>query len=159
MYILRDRCQFRINKVVFSVPKDYSIDAKETDLEHDVLCFWHPDKSFVARYKLVCDNVHEDIKEELSKPQMFIFDTCQPIEEIEHNGMKGYATTYGDEKEQYYEAIFIIKETNNFRIAFAFSIITYHGDIKRIKVSPEFRELFDSIWRKDRKKYKINKPS
>ena len=154
MFILRDNCQFKINKVVFIVPKDYYIEASNTDLDNNTLCFASPDKSFVVSYRLVCN--HKNIKEALSDPQMFIFDECQPIEEMEHNGLKWYHSTYGDEKEQYYDARLIIKETNNVRIEFEFSILTYNGDIERIKASPEFRELFDRIWRTDQKKYKIN---
>ena len=157
MYILRDRCLFGINKVNFTVPENYSIDTKETDLGDDIICFLSPDESFTVSYKLVHTN--QDTKQALSDSQMGLFDECQPIEEIEHNGMKGYSTTYGDDTEQYIDARFIIGKTDSESTEFEFSILTYHGDIERIKMSPEFRELFDSIWIKGARKYKINKNS
>ncbi len=149
MFILKEKCQFKISKVVFTVPKDYYIEVSNTDLDNNMLCFSPPDKSFVVCYRLVCNSKKirdvMDIKYRLLIFLSLLYAQYQPSQKIEHNGLIGYCTTYGDEKEQYYEARFLIDEPDSDIIEFEFSILTYNGDIERIKKSPEFKELFDGI--------------
>ena len=149
MFILRDKCQFKISKVVFTVPKDYYIKAGHTDFDNNILCFAPPDECFVVCYRLVCNSNKRwdviNIKEKLLILLSLLYDQYQPSKKIEHNGLIGYCTTYGDGKEQYYEARFLIDEPDSNIIGFEFSVLTYNGDIERIKKSPEFKELFDGI--------------
>jgi len=143
MYLLKNSCYFELNGIVFKVPENYYIDAGNTGGDENDLFFESFDRSFQVSYKMKYNCA--GIKESLSNTQLFIFDACQPIEEIKHNGLKWYCTTYGDEKEQYFDARFLIEETDSGSTEFEFSILTYNGDIERIKKSSEFKELFYGI--------------
>ena len=145
MYLLKNDCQFELKGVTFTVPENYYIDADNMDVNANTLLFESLDHHFQVSYKMEyhCKNVQKA----LSDLQLSLYDHCEPIDEIEHNGLTGYCSTFGDEREQYCVARFLVEETGNDCTAFEFTVLTYQGNIEQIKESAAFKQLFDRIQR------------
>ena len=75
---------------------------------------------------------------------------------IKHNGLKAYHATYKDGNIHRYEIRFQIDEANRNKSELVLQVDTEDNNIKDIKESSEFKELFDGIRKEETKKEEIN---
>lgn len=148
MFIFKNGCTFEQNGVEITVPANFGIEGDPVDIDEEWLTFMPPDKSFSVRYEMNYDSM--GTKEELYD---LVYDKLAPdrilppIEEIEHDGLKGHQTTYCCINWQTYEARFLVEKTEKGSIEFVVSFSTKNQDIEKIKASPEFKQIFQGIRR------------
>ena len=147
MFLLKNDCRFELEGVTFTVPKNYYIDADNANADENTLFFEPLGHDFQVSFKI--DYQCGSVQNALTDFQLMMFNDCEPIQEIEHNGLKGFCSTFGNGREQYYEARFLVEGTARGCTVFEFTALTYQGNIAKIKESPEFKQLFDSIQKID----------
>lgn len=149
MYLLRDNCWLEHSGVSFRIPKNYYFDPEEPYY----FCCMPRKKGFKVYYELCWEDI--DIEQSLKEYQQETYETYAPIQKIEHNGLEGYSSTFGDIEEEIFIAIFsIVDKAEDFN-RLNFSIRTEKFNIEEIKASPEFRKLFDQIWKPNCERYKV----
>jgi len=149
MYLLRENCWLEHSGVSFRIPENYYFDPEEPYY----FCCMPRKKGFKVYYELCWEDI--DVEQSLKEYQEDTYETSAPIERIEHNGLKGYCSTFGDVEEEIFIAKFPIVDREKEFNRFQFSIRTKKFNIKEIKALPEFKKLFDYIWKPDRKRYKV----
>lgn len=145
MFLLKNECSFELNGIRITVPSNYYIDGSPDYLHENKLSFYPLDKSFEASYEVV--------EWEKGTKESFLeyarggksYNDFPPIEEFENNGLNGHHATYGDHKNQYYEARFLLDGTESHNIQLVFFIRTENQDIEEIKSSVEFKKLLNNV--------------
>lgn len=152
MFILSKTCHFECNGVIVSVPENYYVYAGPEFIDEDNMLMFKPlDDRYCVIYQVWkhCSGTRESILEFLTEDADIGKDIQYPhIEEIENNGLKGHHYICRFENEQYYEARFLIEETDKGCTQFVFCVTTTDYDIEKIKASPEFKVLLDGIRKK-----------
>ena len=74
---------------------------------------------------------------------------------IEHNGLKGYCSTFSDVEDEVFMAVFSIVDRAEGYNRFKFSVSTPSFDFEKIKASPAFQKLWDGIGKTTRKQKQI----
>lgn len=89
------------------------------------------------------EEIYENIKQWISYHQREAYEIEAPIEKFEHNGFRGYCSTYGDDEETVFEAGLLLDN------GIALTITIYDGThtIEEIKNTPEFKAVFEGIKR------------
>ena len=148
MFYLTNSCSFAAHSATAhgaecSVPKNYFINGAQAEGAENALFFEPQDHHFQVSYKIHLNS--KGTEESLIETQMGIYGTCQPISPITLDGLSGHCATYGDEKEQYFEARLCLEETETGCTELEFTVLTHHGDIEDIKASPAFKTLLAGI--------------
>lgn len=144
MIILKNFC-FETAGINITIPDGYLLDTSGNYIGEDVINIESADGDYNVVYNV--DYNFSGTKESLTEMQQETFHKVQLIEEIETNGLKGHKSTYGNEKNQYFEARFLIDESDEGTTELSIVIETSNNDIEKIKASPEFKELLDGIQR------------
>ena len=144
MFLFKKFC-FEIDGIIEDISA--VLDTDWTD--ENSLAFQYGDGRY--RYKFNYEIIRNCMgtKEALIDSQQEICYKIFPIEEIKLNGLKGHHSTYSTNREQYYEARFLIDKTKDGDTEFVFILWTENNDIEDIKASPDFKKLLHAIRKKD----------
>ena len=151
MYLLKSDCCFAHGNVSFSIPKDYYFYPDEADY---LRCMPRG-----KRFKVYYDLCYEDIsiKQAIKNYQRDTYETSAPIYPIEHNGLKGYCSTFRDVQDEVFTAVFSIVDRKEGHNRFKFTISTTKFNIAKLKATPAFLKLWNSIEKTTREQDKTTK--
>ncbi|MCI8589345.1 MAG: hypothetical protein HFE77_01315 [Clostridiales bacterium] len=153
MYLVKNDCRFEHGGVSFRIPRDYYFVPEEPDY----FCCIPLEEGFKVYYEFCWED--KGPKKALEEYQRETYETSAPIEKIEHNGLKGYCSTFGDVEDETFVAVFSVVDREGEFNRFKFSIRTKDFNIEKIKASAEFWKLYDGIWKTTRRKYTVKKNS
>ncbi len=144
---------FAIKKIYFE-SEDVSVEvsgdyypADDSECIDGGLAFYAIDGSHTVIYEILHDG--KGTKKTLLETQKEDYGKNWEIEDIELNGLKGHCSTYGESYIQFYEARFLLGETEKGCTEFAFVVYTRNHDIEEIKASDHFKKLLNGIRKKD----------
>ena len=146
MFLIKKLC-FEIGGISAEISEDISavLDTDWTD--GNSLVFKRSDGRYSFNYEISRNCM--GTKEALIDSQQEICYKIFPVGEIELNGLKGHHSTYSTNREQYFEARFLIDKTEGGDTEFVFVLWTENNDIEDIKASPDFKKLLNGIRKKD----------
>ena len=149
MYFLKENCQIEHSGVTFCIPKDYYFNPEEPHY----FCCMPRGKGFKVYYELCYEEIRA--KQSIKNYQQETDETSAPIKKIEHNGLKGYCSTFSDVEDEVFMAVFSIVDRAEGYNRFKFSVSTPSFDFEEIKASPAFQKLWDGIGKTTRKQKQI----
>ena len=138
MFIIKNKTQVETDGVAFTVPGHTEL------FTFPKLTLFRPGR---VKFIVVCETKRQtgDIKQTILHYYQGPFDIYEPIKAIQINGLHGYEVTFGNLREDRYEAWFSIDPTEEGDNLFVFSIRTYHDDIEKVKALPMFQSLLTGI--------------
>ena len=138
MFTIKKKTEVETDGVAFTVPGNTELCTMPR-----FVCF-RPGR---VKFIVVCETKRQtgDIKQTILHYYQGPFDIYEPIKAIQINGLHGYEVTFGNLREDRYEAWFSIDPTEEGDNLFVFSIRTYHDDIEKVKASPMFQSLLTGI--------------
>ena len=138
MFTIKKKTEVETDGVAFTVPGNTELCTMPR------ISFFRPGR---VKFIVVCETKRQpgDIKQTMLSYYQAPFDLYTPIKAIQINGLQGYEVTFGNQREDRYEAWFTIGPTEEGDNLFVFSIRTYHGDIEKVKASPMFQSLLTGI--------------
>ena len=138
MFTIKKKTQVETDGVAFTVPGNTELYTMPR------ISFFRPGR---VKFIVICETKQQtdDIKQTILTYYQASFDIYTPIKAIQINGLQGYEVTFGNQREDRYEAWFTIDPTEEGDNLFIFSIRTYHGDIEKVKASPMFQSLLTGI--------------
>ena len=126
MYFLKENCQIEHSGVTFCIPKDYYFNPEEPHY----FCCMPRGKGFKVYYELCYEEI--SAKQSIKNYQQETYETSAPIKKIEHNGLKGYCSTFSDVEDEVLTGQRGITDLN-FRLAHPALIL------KKSKLRPRFK--------------------
>ena len=146
MFLIKKLC-FEIEGVSVEIPEEIGAVFNSDWTDENSIVFNHSGGGYTFAYEISHNGT--DTRKSLVESIKEISEYPFSVEPFGLNGLKGHHSTYSTNREQYFEARFLIDKTEDGDTEFVFVLWTENNDIEDIKASPDFKKLLNGIRKKD----------